>query len=212
MHRPTIGLRQSLLLAAALACAQGAHAATTTVQLESAGFTSNSNVIQAVLPGFGSSGPVTLNWDPFLTPNRALLNWRGSYSGRDAAYCGMTVASVCALDLTVDSGSLVTLGSFWFGSFLGANRAVDWSVLDLDGLGVVASGVATMVGAAGTTITVGATSASGFRILFSNDSFNNGINDIVYTSAPIPEPGSWALILAGLGAVGAAVHRRRRAQ
>jgi hypothetical protein len=211
-HLPT-ALRTAGLLAA-LAMAGAAQASSAfTVKIEDAGFTTNNNFIRSV-PGFGNSGPVSLNWDPFATDNRALLNWRNQYSGRDAAYCGITAASLCTLDLTVDSGFSVTLDSFWFGSFGGANRSVDWSVVDLDGGVTVASGPGTAVGAAGTTVNLGLSSTTGFRILFSNDGVNNGINDIVYRSAPlapIPEPGSWALALNGLGVVGAVMRRRRRA-
>jgi hypothetical protein len=188
-----------------------AQAATSTVRVEDAGFTTDRNAIQQLLPGFGSAGPVTLNWDPLATASTALLNWRGSYSGRDAAYCASGIN--CALDLNVAPGFFVTLDSFRLGGWPNTDRAISWSVLDLSDSSIVAAGAGTPVsGATGLVLDIGATSATGFRVLFGPDGFNGGINDIVYSSAPIPEPGTWALMLGGLaGVVGWARRRGRRA-
>lgn len=200
------------LAAAGLCAAVGAaQADTVLVQIEDLGL-GNGQAIEENSPGFGSSGAVTLNWNPFDEPTQALLNWTSSYSGRAAAFCGNSLASNCALDMTVADGFSLTLDSFWFGSWFNLDRTLDWSVTDLDGMTVVASATDVAVpGSTGLTVSPGLTSSVGFRIQFGSDGFYNGINDITYSSSvtAVPEPASWALALAGLGVVGHLVRRRR---
>jgi MYXO-CTERM domain-containing protein len=208
MNRPLLTLLRATALALPL-LAVGPALASTTVTIESMGFTNNGNVIQTALPGFGSTAEVTLDWNPVPDAGRTLVNWLGSYSGRDAAYCGGTD---CTLDLLANAGSVVTLDSFWLGGWPNTNRQIAWSVIDLATGGVVASDAPTgpnVSGATGLTVLVGASSATGLRILFGPDGFNGGINDITFSATPVPEPEAWALWLAGLGAV-ALVARRRR--
>jgi hypothetical protein len=171
--------------------------------------------IEANLPGYGSSGPVTLNWDPFSHHSTALNNWTNSYSNRAAAFC---IAGVgCALDLTVSTGT-VTLDSFFLGGWPNTDRTIAYEVTDLATSLPIDSGSPLVSGATGLTVGVGDTSSVGFRITFGPDGFNGGINDINYsfsvtpTPTPItaiPEPTSLALLLAGLIGFGAAVRRHR---
>ena len=208
-HPLIISRPRGVLVAAALALCAGAQAATT-VTIESMGFTTNSNVIQTLRPGFGSTAEVTLDWNPFPGTGRTLVNWVGSYSGRDAAYCG---GVDCTLDLLATAGSIVTLDSFWLGGWPNANRQIAWSVIDLSTNAVVASDAPTgpnVSGATGLTVTVGASSATGLRILFGPDGFNGGINDITFSATPVPEPGTWALWMAGLGGMMLVARRRSR--
>jgi hypothetical protein len=195
-----------------------ATAAPVVVKVEDMGFTTNSNVIQQVLPGFGSTGPVTLNWDPLNNFNTRLLNWQGSYSGRDAAWCSF--GTNCQLDLNVTSGNTVTLESFFLGGWPNATRTIAWSVIDLADNSVVASNPgASVSGTTGLVVAVNATSSTGFAIKFGPDGFNGGINDITYSFAsdnggggggtPVPAPGALALFGTALLGFGLAVRRRR---
>ena len=170
--------------------------------------------IQTASPGYGSSGPVTLNWDPNSDSNTALRFWNDTYSGRDAAWCGSNAASGgCLLDLLVSTGSAVTLNSFRLGGYLNADRSIAYTVTDLATSLIVASGTPTVSGTTGFTAAVNATSNGGFRIAFGPDGYDGGINDIDYAfSAAVPEAATWAMMIAGLGMMGAALRRKRPAE
>lgn len=175
----------------------------------------NGAVIQMDSPGYGSEGPVTLDWNPTGLGSQTLLFWNGSYSGRDAAYC--VSGTDCALDMTVAPTHTVTLASFWLGGWPNTNRNVSWSVIDLADSSVVASAINAFVsGTTGLTVSLGLTSTTGFRILFGPDGFNGGINDITYSYTPVdnvppvPLPAGGWLMLAGFGAL-AALRRRKPA-
>lgn len=170
----------------------------------------NGTSIESATPGFGSSGPVTLNWDPLVGPT-ALLFWNGSYSGQDAAYCNAVIG--CALDMVVGSGFTVTLANFSLGGWPDSDRNITWSVIDLANSVVVAGTVGAFVsGSSGLLNTINATSTTGFRILFGPDGYNGGLTAVNYTSAPIsaiPLPAGGLLLLGALG--GLALIRRRSA-
>lgn len=204
------------ILAAGVLASGMATAAPVVVKVEDMGFAGNGFVIQNVQPGFGSSGPVTLNWNPTGDPARALLNWLGAYSGRDAAYC--QGGTNCQLDLNVTSGSTVTLESFFLGGWPNTTRTIAWSVIDLADNSVVASDAGAVVsGTTGLVVTVNDTSTVGFAIRFGPDGFNGGINDITYSFAavngggggtPVPAPGALALFGTALLGFGLALRRR----
>lgn len=180
---------------------------------------SNGTAIQTAAPGYGSEGPVTLNWHSTTYP---LLLWNGDYSGRSAAYCNSGAG--CTLDMTVDAGYSMTLASFFLGGWPNTDRTISWSVIDLFDSSVVASTLDAFVsGTTGVVNTIGASSTAGFRILFGPDGFNGGINDITYSYArlgdgggddggasPVPLPAAGWLMIAGLGGL-AALRRRRKA-
>lgn len=181
----------------------------TTINLETLVLSSAAE-IESNSPGFGGSGPVTVNWDPFANTGTSLRLWNGEYSGRDAAYCQSGTG--CALDLTVASGFEITLDSFFLGGWPNIDRPITWSVIDLATNSSVAGVIGAAVsGATGLVNVIGLTSDVGFRIVFGPDGFNGGINDITYTSAPIsavPLPAAGLLMMAGLG--GLVVLRRRQ--
>ena len=178
----------------------------------------NNTAIQGVLtPAFGSSDEVTLDWDPTGEVGRRLFYWNGQYSGRSAAWCGSSGTSGdCTLDLTVAPGFSLTLVSFMLGGYPNQDRNIDWSVEDLTTSAIVDSGTAAVSGQDGWEGLVGATSTTGFRLMFGPDGFRGGLTEVTYSYAPlsgpgpsvIPLPAAGWLLLAGLG--GLAVLGRRR--
>jgi hypothetical protein len=59
-----------------------------------------------------------------------------------------------------------------------------------------------------TTFAINASSTSGFVIGWTNP-WHTAIDNIDSSAAPIPEPGTWALMGLGLAAVGTMARRRR---
>jgi hypothetical protein len=124
--------------------------------------------------------------------------WYGSSSGGDSAQ--VSLASV--------NGSQVTLDSFDLGIWQGG-RGVPETVT------VYEIGQATPVftqqfsenNNLHHSFSIGLQSTSGFVIEWSSPWWV-AIDNISSSAAPIPEPGTWALMLAGMLAVGAAVRRR----
>jgi hypothetical protein len=211
-------MRRSVLAACLGACL-GAFlskpaAAAFVVTIEDAGFASSGNVIQDVLPGFGSFGGgasgLTFDWNPDDDPGKALLNGVGDYSGRAAAYCA--TGTGCALTITAGPLAFIMLESFFLGSRQDADREIAYAVIDLADGSVVASGTPT-VGGAGLVVTVNALSDDGFRIEFGPDGVNGGINDIAFQPGvidpPFDVPAPGALALFGLGLAGLGLIRRR---
>jgi hypothetical protein len=200
-----------LLLSTALLGLLATQASAVTVQLEGLAL-SDFQGIEFNSPGYGSSGPVTLDWDPF-GDSRALLMWNGDYSGRDGAWCSLTFD--CGLEITVASGFSVTLDSFFLGGWPNTDRQIAWSVTDLLTNTVVASGNPLVSGATGLVEMIGLTSTAGFLILFGPDGFNGGINDITYEfqqvgTPDVPVPGALLLLGSGLAGIAGAGRLRRK--
>ena len=124
--------------------------------------------------------------------------WLGSSGGGDRAQ--VSLASV--------GGSQVTLSSFDLGIW-GGGRGVSETVTVYE-IGN-ATPVFTQVFSENLnlhhTFTLGLKSTSGFVIEWTSPWYV-AIDNIDSSAAPIPEPGTWALMLTGLFAIGAAVRRR----
>jgi hypothetical protein len=208
-------MNRPFLAACVAACLSTAAAASpVVVRLEDAGFVTNANVIQDVVPGFGGIGGTsgyTLDWNPDNDPQKALLNWLDAFSGRAGAYCASGIG--CALEITTGPLAFVNLESFFLGGWPNTDRDIAYTVIDLADGSVVASGTPTVSGTTGLVVTVNALSDAGFRIEFGPDGFNGGINDITFLPGVIdppfgvPSPG--ALALFGLGLAGLGLARRR---
>lgn len=155
-----------------------ANATSVVVNIEDMGLY-NWDMIEKKLPGFGSNGPISLNWDPNNDLFTELLAFNSGYSGGGAAFC--FYGEGCALELSVsDENTPVVLESFFLGYF-GDEGIVEYDVIDLATETSILFGAPRVSGDSGSLITVDATSSTGFRILFGPDGFNGGINNIAYS-------------------------------
>lgn len=150
-----------------------------------------------------------LDTELLASDGNALRFWSNSYSGAPAAYADTFVGSIT---LTPLGGRTITVNTFFLGGWPNTDRTISYAIDDLATDGVdFSSPNAFVPGVGGTTVVSFMTSASGIRITFGPDGFNGGINYINYTlSAPIPEPGTWAMLGLGLGLLGFGVRRARR--
>ena len=202
-----------LFVAALASILLAGQASATVVKIEDTGINDGVHIEQGT-PGFGSSGPVTLDWgDPLGVDASSLRSYPLSgFSGRPGAWCGEASSATCVLDITVDSGFSVTLTSFFLGVF-GADMEVDYSVVDLfDNSLIISIANAIVTDANGKVVDVNASSTVGFRIIFGND-WNVGINDITYDFASIssvPLPAALPLLGAGLAGLVLLGRRNKR--
>lgn len=177
------------------------HATIVTVKVEDSGVL-NWDPIQKWAPGFGSSGPVSLNWDPNNDLFTELLAYDRGYSGGAAAFCWY--GENCALQLSVtEENTAVKLESFILGYF-GFGNNVQYNIIDLATQASILVGSPWIDGNQSSLISVNASSNFGFLILFGPDGFNGGINNITYDyystliQTPIPSA-AWLFIFGLLG-------------
>ncbi|MBC2669147.1 PEPxxWA-CTERM sorting domain-containing protein [Novosphingobium piscinae] len=145
-----------------------------------------------------------------------LFRWGSGYNGTtDVAYAGQNVAG--EIFLSPLSGFSVTLNSLSLHSWLSANR--NTSLVIRDGSNTLLAGPGAL--SFGTTYNSGSlnlTSTNGLKIQWGPDAFNVGIDNVAFTvqatqtNGAVPEPSTWAMMLVGFGAVGAALRRRQQVQ
>ena len=137
--------------------------------------------------------------------------WGGQYSDlAQVAWSGFDSSSVTEIRFDVTPGSTFKLNAFSIGSYLNVSREVEVALFDLD-YNLISSGSAVLTSVAstfgGTLITT-----TGYILQIGPDGYNGGVSDVSFTTAnAVPEPTSWAMLIAGFGLVGATLRRRRAA-
>jgi hypothetical protein len=136
--------------------------------------------------------------------------WSAGYSGLvDVAWGGLNSSQYSAeFTFTPGSGYIVTLNSMDFGDYLNRNDGSSAVVLDLLSGATLWSSGAFDAGLTPISFMPGVSSANGLVLRFGPDSFNTGIDNISLTVTAVPEPGVWALFLAGLALIGGLSRRR----
>lgn len=141
---------------------------------------------------------------------QSMVFWNSGYSTLTKIAYSASGATP-EITLTALGGNLLTLSSFDLGSWLNTPRGSRLQVIDMaTNVSLINTGPFNTGGLLVNSFTVNATSAVGFKINFGPDSFYVGIDNVVYSTSPVPELGTWALMAAGLAAL-AVKGRRRRA-
>ncbi len=95
----------------------------------------------------------------------------------------------------------------------GASKTTKLDIYSL-GLTSLASLSATAPGTGHSTWSPGVTQSGGLIFYFGPDALNAGIDNLTFTignaTAPVPEPATWALMIAGFGAIGATMRSARK--
>jgi hypothetical protein len=145
--------------------------------------------------------------------NTALISsdayfWDNGYGDlTDVVYGGFGNSDVLEITFTALNGTALKLNSFDSAGYPNVNRDTSVRFYDLsynllDGFDFVAPGTGRFsYSCADCTIT------GGFIIQLGPDGYNVGLDNINVTA--VPEPGSWAMMIAGFGLTGAALRRRR---
>jgi hypothetical protein len=115
------------------------------------------------------------------------------------------------ISFTAAAGFAITGFSFDYATYQGSTLPVSFS-LDVDGA-PYSSGTLTALQSAG--ITPGGLngpfgSANSLVFKFGPDNWTAGVDNITIQVSAVPEPGEWAMMLAGLGVVSAIARKRRK--
>ncbi len=164
--------------------------------------TSNSGLFQ---PGqfqwTGVAAPITLSWSPLAGAGALTFQLGPTVVSYNAPLAGNTLKISLKRDATI---TLDTFDGIGFGGLVLAGPAAPFQPSTVDYYFYSANGFGndgfTLTGTA-RLWTAGGTGGSASGILFSTGTY----------SPPVPEPQTWALLIAGYGLVGAALRRRRSA-
>ena len=120
------------------------------------------------------------------------------------------------IDLLPAAGKTLTLNSFLLGAWVNTTRNTNVAIFSIGSSTPLYSFVGPVGSGSGPATTFGGlnlSSSTGIRIEWRNDAFNVGIDDINFTvsgaASVVPEPGTWALMITGLGMLGVVARRRR---
>jgi hypothetical protein len=149
------------------------------------------------------------------TQNNAMQFWDTAYNELINVAFGTPSANRASVFLASVGGSSITLNSFNLGAWPSTVRNTSFDIFDGLGNTLFSSGSITVgTGNLSSLFNVGLTSSNGIGIVFGPDSYNVGIDNIDFTvtpgTGPIPEPASWAMMIAGFGLAGAAMRRRAK--
>jgi hypothetical protein len=174
---------------------------------------------------FGDTGTVNLSYRSASGPgNTATVGSRplrysdGGVSGSNGAFVlpGDTTDQQAEIRFDLLSAGTITLNSVDFGTVFGSAATLAWAVYDTDWT-MLGSGNVLLDPAGFTTVSFNVSSAIGLVLQFGAASLGGGVQSISYSRAEepapslaVPEPASWALLVAGFSMVGSIRRRRVR--
>lgn len=121
-----------------------------------------------------------------------------------------TTGYVAEITFTPAVGQRVTLNSLDFGSYTGLSRTSSMLVIDAASNTTVFSSGSFGLSTATKSVFPAVSSATGLILRWGPDSYNVGVDNIALSITAVPEPGTWAMMAAGLAVLGAVARRRRR--
>lgn len=141
-----------------------------------------------------------------------LKYWQSSYSDLvDVAWGGAnSTAYGSEISFAPEAGKTVTLNSFDFGDYVDRNYGSSVKIYDGTGSLLLWDGGSFNPGVTATHFAPAISSANGLVLRWGPDGYDVGIDNISVSVTAVPEPGTWAMMLAGMGAIGTLARRRRR--
>ena len=207
--------------AAALAFASPAVAAVLTFDGEACGVGKPCGTYNTIDQGYGDTANLDVQYRFDSTGSASEANtlrwWAASYNDLVGVAYGTPSISGASIFFAPTAGYSVTLNAFNLGAW--PNRTGAPSQFSIfDGLGnTLFSSGSILIGEPGniaSLFTPNLTSASGIGVKWGPDSYNVGIDNVTYsvnplTAGAVPEPSTWAMMLAGLGLLGASMRRKQ---
>jgi hypothetical protein len=134
---------------------------------------------------------------------RDLSFWDTGYAGlTDVAFGNRFQPDIAEIFFDPAPGFSVTLNSFDLGSWLGANRTTEWSILSGDGVTLAESGAIPIGNSPLSVVLGGLTSGSGIRLQWGPENYYVGIDNIDFgingSIAAIPLPAAAGFLFTGL--------------
>jgi PEP-CTERM motif len=168
---------------------------------------------QSISPTYGSTAELTVDFAPGASNLAAY--WGTGYGSLNgvafqnnvyASGAGTASTDPLTISFTAAAGFAITGFSFDYATYQGSTLPVVYS-LAADGTTISAG---TFTQPQINNISIGGFNpANGLVFKFGPDNWTAGIDNISVEVSAVPEPGEWAMMLAGLGVVGAIARRRR---
>ncbi len=159
------------------------------------------------------AGVADISFTDVNNPQRSLRWWDASYSNLQGVVWadGGDANSHGRIEIKSLNGGAVTLNRMDFGAWPITQRGTTIVVTAIGG-GAPLFSFAGTIGTGGllNSFSPNVTSTNGLWIEWSNSAFNVGIDNVNFSVSAVPEPESYALLLAGLGLIGV-IQRRKRA-
>ncbi len=168
-----------------------------------------------LLQGYGDvAGVVDVSYSvPRLGDDRSLYWWGSNYNDLYGVLFadGGDSNSRARIELMPLNGDAVTLTHFDLGAYPSSTRGTTVHVYEIGSsiplftyVGDVGSGSTTH-----TSFDISVSSSKGLWLEWQDSAWNVGIDNVTFAVSAVPEPSTYALLLAGLATCGAMVRRRR---
>jgi|GEM_PF-1815519 len=160
------------------------------------------------------NGGTDVTYEPFLK------HWAGNYGDLLHVVWGGPGPTVYKAEIifTPAAGYEVALLSFDGGCYQnrGSCQTLNYAITSLGGSAIDGGATATLFPAHVSVAVNSGYFSDGIKLVWGPDAYDAGLDNILFevraigpNTSPVPEPASWAMLIAGMGIVGASMRRRR---